>query len=196
MEGAIREIHSAYGITLKGEIQEYTWYDGKVDNVIWRIWANEREVYLGHSFFIICEDPTNQRINIEADKDVLCWYLAHTPMTDEELEDFFIKEYHHTLWKYHARNRMFKERQDAENTRLAEERKAKHEAEMNEIKAYADKKKYYVIVEYNDVYFIKYDKRKYKAEDLDKVGADRVLQFAKEYPGHGVDIAERRTLAV
>lgn len=196
MAGAIREIHSAYGITLKGEIQEYTWYDGDVDDVIMRIWVNEREVYLGYNFFIICSDLTNQRINMEADKDVLCWYLAHNPMTDEELEDFFIKEYHHTLWKYQARNRMFKEKQDAEYERIAARAREKRESEMNEIKAYAEKKKYYVIVEYSDVYFIKYDKRKYKAEDLDKVGKDKVLKFAKEYPGHGIDIAERRTFTV
>ena len=194
--GIIREIHSAYGITLKGDIQEYTWYDGRVDDVIMAIYVNEREVYLGHSFFIILSDPSGQRINMEADKDVLCWYLAHHPMNDQELEDFFLKEYHHTMWKNHARNQMFKEKQDVELERIAARAKEKREAELDEMHKYAERKKLYMIVQYDQIYFIKYDKRKYKAEDLDKVGADNVLKFAQDYPGNGVDIIERRTLAV
>lgn len=193
---AIREIHSAYGITLKGEIQEYTWYYGGTDDVIMRIWVNEREVYLGHQHFIILSDPSGQRINMEADKDLLCWWLAHNPKDDRELEEFFLREYHHSMWKHFARNQMFKERQDAELERIAERRKAKETEQMEEMQAYADKKKYYLIRKYDDIYFIKYDKRKYKAEDLDRVGADVVLQFAQEHPGNGVDIAEERRLAI
>lgn len=192
----IREIHNAYGITLKAEIQEYTWYYGGTDDVVMRIWVNEREVYLGHQHFIILSDPSGQRINMEADKDVLCWYLARHPMNDLELEDFFLKQYHGTLWKYHAQNRMFKERQDAELERIAAKAKAERDAQLDELHKYAEKKKLYMIVQYDQIYFIKYDKRKYKAEDLDKVGADNVLRFAQDYPGNGVDIVEERRLAI
>lgn len=192
--GVIREIHSAYGVTLKGEIQEYTWYDGKVDDVIYTIWVNEREIYLGYSFFIILSDPSGQRINMEADKDVLCWYLAHNPMNDQELEDFFLKQYHHTLWKYHARNEMFKEKQEAEEKKRAEMRRERREAELAAIKAYAEKKNYYMVRDYDSIYLIKLDKQRREEVENGNVADDVVLRFAKECPGHGCDIVERKIL--
>lgn len=194
--GVVREIHSAYGVSLKGEIQEYTWYYGGTDDVIMRIWVNEREVYLGHQHFIILSDPSGQRINMEADKDLLCYWLSKNPKTDEELETFFLKEYHRCLWKHFAQQWMFKERQDEELERIAARAKEKRDAQLDELHKYAEKKKFYMVVQYDQIYFIKYDKRKYKAEDLDKVGADNVLKFARDYPGNGVDIVEERRLAI
>lgn len=196
MAGVIREIHSAYGITLKGEIREYEWYDGRRDDVIYKIWVNEREVYLGYNFFIICSDPSGQRINMEADKDVLCWYLSRHSMNDQELEDFFLKQYHGTLWKYHARNQMFKERQDAELERIAAKAKERREAEFAKIKEYADKKKYYMIRDYDTIWLIKLDKQRRKEIEEGNVADDVVLKFAKECPGHGCDIVERKVLTV
>ena len=195
--GIVREIHSAYGITLKGEYEVYHWYDGRDDDVIWRIWVNDREIYLGRGHFIISEDKTEQYINMESDKDLLCYWLSKNPMDDYALDRFFtdsVGGYRSCWWRSHARDRMLRDRLEEQRKAEADARKSAEEIQMAAYKAYADKKNLYMIRDYNVVHFLKLNKKNAKA--IGVLDDDVILEFAKNYPGHGCDIVETKEVMV
>ena len=194
MVGAMREIHSAYGVTLKGVYDDYHWYDGSVDEVIMEIYVNDQRVYLGSGHFIISEDKTGQRINMEDDKDYLCYWLSTHKMDDYELENFFLKQYHGSVWKHFARQQMMKEKMDAVHKADAERRAKERQSQIDEAEEYARKKKLHVIRKYDELYLVKLSGK--NKDCVGRVTDDQILQFAKEYPGNGVEIVEKRSLMV
>lgn len=108
----VREIYSAYGITLKGVYMGYesVWSARNVNEVITTLYINEREVELGNGHCIFAADETGQFINMEKDKDDLCYWLSKNEMDDWELENFFYKEYTSCLWRCRVRQMKMRER--------------------------------------------------------------------------------------
>lgn len=183
-------IHSAYGTELKGK--RGTWlspFDGEQD-VYTDISVNGRELYLGNHAILVTGNSSV--INMEADKDLLCYMFAHREkeMDDYEFEQFWTKEYFGCLWRHHTRNRMLNERLENERKAEQEQREAKRQAQLDEFKAYAEKRKLYMIREYDTVYFIKLWGENKKAAG--RVDDAHILDFAHNYPGNGCDIVETR----
>ena len=192
--GVVREIHSAYGITLKGEYQEYRWYDGRVDDVIWRIFVNDVAIYLGNGHFIINEDKTDQYINMQKDKDLLCFWLSRNPMDYWQLEEFFTKEYTSCWWRYKAQNLQISERIAEQRKKEAEARNEREQKQIISMQEYADKKHLYMIRDYTKVYFLKLDKKNAKA--IGSIDDKLILEFAKNNPGHGCEIVETKEVVI
>jgi len=187
-------IHSAYGVNIEGKFGYYeSIFGDPTEKVIERISVNGREFYLGNGHWIYA-DKVKGMINMEEDKEILCYYFAKmrpvAEIDDYEWESFWFKEYKNCLWRYHARNHMLNERLENERKVEQERREAKRQAQLDELKAYATKKKFYMIVSGDKAYFIKLDKR--NADAPGKVDDAHILSFAQDYPGNGVDIVEER----
>lgn len=184
-------IHEAYGITLKGKYANYESAYSDYSKIITAISVNGRELDLGYAHFIVAEQ-TPYVINIEDDKNLLCYMFSRRekPMDDWEFENFFFKEYNGTLWRHRARNRLADERIREEEEKAQTKREAEKAKQIEDFKAYAEKKKLRLIMEYDKAYFVKIDKRRHK--DSDKATDEMVLQFAREYPDNGVEIVEER----
>lgn len=183
----IVDIHEAYGIKLRGEIDEYeSCLEQCTREIIVRLWINDAEIDLGASW--IYRNKEEGIINMEDDKDLLCYYFANNPREPWEMLKFFEKEYHNTIWRERARQMMFKERIDEEQRKKEEERKAKRQLWIQSCEEYAAKKKLRLIVDYDKAYFVKIDKKRHK--NSDDVDDKTVLDFADKYPGNGVDIVE------
>lgn len=185
-----KTIHEAYGIKLEGK---YAGYDSvtspEITRCITAISVNGREIELGNNC-IFAENSTGHYINMEDDKDILCWHLAHTLMDDYDFEQFWTKQYHGYPWKHFAleKKRRIEEhrRQEAE----WEAHKAKVDATIAEFRSIAERKGQRLIVEGDSAHFVKIDKRRHK--DADKADDAMVLNFARTYPGNGIDIMETR----
>ena len=186
-----KTIHEAYGVKLEGK---YAGYDSvsspEITRCITAISVNGREIELGNNV-IFAEDPTHHFINMEDDKDILCWYLAHTLLMDDyDYERFWVKEYHCHMWRHFAEQ---KKRRIEEHERLEreiEEREAQKAANIALYQAYADKKNLRLIVDGDTAYFVKIDKRRHK--NADKADDAMVLNFARDYSGNGIEIVEER----
>ena len=191
-------IHSAYGVNIEGKFGFYqSPFGDPTEKVIESISVNGREFYLGNGHWIYA-DKVKEMINMEEDKDLLCYYFAKmrpvSGMDDYDWENFWFKEYKSCLWKHHAQNCMLNERIEAERKVEADKRKAREQKILNEYKAYAKKKKLYMIREYDTVYFLKLTGENTKApETVDDI---HILQFAKDYPGNGCDIVETKEVVV
>ena len=187
-------IHSAYGIELKGKRGIYdSCFNGEEE--VWTdISVNGREFRypMGMGGVHIHNRAGDNIINMDSDKDLVCYMFAHREreMDDYEFEQFWRKEYFSPFWKHHTRNRMLRERQEEIERAEQEKREAERKAELDKLKAYADKKKFYMIVSGDKAYFIKLDKR--NADAPGRIEDSRILQFAQDYPGNGVDIVEER----
>lgn len=187
-------IHSAYGVNIEGKFGYYeSIFGDSTEKVIERISVNGREFYLGNGHWIYA-DKVKGMINMEEDKEILCYYFAKmrpvVEMDDYEWESFWFKEYKNCLWKHHTRNRMLNERLENERKAEQERREAKHQAQLDEFKAYAEKRKLYMVREYDTVYFIKLWGENKKAAG--RVDDAHILDFARNYPGNGCDIVETR----
>lgn len=190
----IVDIHEAYGIKLRGEIDEYeSVIDRCTREIIVRLWVNDIEIDLGADW--IYRNKENGYINMEDDKDQLCYWIANTDYTPWELHQFFTKEYNGCLWRSRTRDMEMRERQKKEWEREAKEREAKRNKEFEECKAYADKKKLYMIVEHETVYFIKATGKNKEIIESGKADDKMILDFARNYPGNGCDIVETREVA-
>lgn len=188
----IKTIHSAYGVTLKGEYGTYTWFDGRVTDVIYAIYINDRKVELGNRDFIIAEDKTNQYINMESDKDLLCYFFAHHDLDDWELENFFAKEYKSSWWKHRTQDMQIRERLDNQRKAEQERREQNKAKQIAEVLEYANKKNLHVVMLYDDMYLLKVSQNNLDAVKC--LPSDMVIEFAKEHPGNGCDIVEVRRL--
>lgn len=186
-----KTIHEAYGIKLQGK---YAGYDSisspEITRCITAISVNGRDLELGNRC-IFAEDPTHRFINMEDDKDILCWYLAHTLLQDDyDYEQFWLKQYHNYPWKHFAleKKRRIEEhrRQEAE----WEARKAKVDATIAEFQKEAERKGQRLIIEGDTAYFVKIDKRRHKGAD--KADDQMILKFVRTYPGNGIEIVEIR----
>ena len=184
-----KTIHEAYGVTLKGKYADYEGSYADYSRVLTAISINGREIDLGYSHFIVAE-KVPYIINIEDDKNLLCYLFSYTEMDDYEFEHFFTKEYNGSLWRHRARNHLADERIEEERLKKVAKRKANIDNQIAEFKTYAEKKKLRLVMEYDKAYFIKIDKRRYK--DSDKVTDEMVLEFARKYPGNGIEIVEER----
>lgn len=185
-------IHEAYGIRLEGKFAGYeSVFSPEIRRCITDISVNGRQFYLGNNC-IYAEDKTGQYINMDADKDILCWYFAHLDkeMDDWEYEHFWLKEYHNAFWKHRALQRKQREAEQERNRIAAEEREAERQKVIADFQAYANKKKLRMIIADDNAYFIKINKRIHK--NADEAADDLVLMFAKEHPGNGVEIVETR----
>lgn len=131
---------------------------------------------------------------MESDKDLLCYWLSVNPMDEHELDKFFtdITGYKGSLWRYKARMKMLAEKLEEQRKADAEAKRAAEEVQLASFKAYANKKNLYMIRDYDHVYFLKLSKKNSKAIGTldDKV----ILDFARNYPGHGCDIVEEMNL--
>lgn len=107
----IKEIHSAYGIKLKGRVMGYeSIWSPEITHIITELWVNERFIDLGNAHSIFAEDKTGRFLNMEKDKDDLCYWLAKNEMDDWELEQFFSKQYTSSLWRCRVRQMKMRER--------------------------------------------------------------------------------------
>lgn len=185
-------IHSAYGTELKGK--KGTWFspfDGEQD-VYTNISVNGREIDLGNHAILVTGDSSV--INMDADKDLLCYMFANmeTEMDDWKFEHFWTKEYFSSLWRHHTRNQMLNERLESERKVEQEKREAERQAKIDEIKAYAEKKKLRLVMEYDTAYFVKIDKRKHK--NSEQATDEMILSFIRKFPGNGIEIVEERSI--
>lgn len=104
----IETIHEAYGITIKGEIDGYSSFlSPDIKRTVVRLWINDTEIDLGAND-IFRDKNQNSLINIEDDKEILCYWLSLHPMDQWQLDQFFIKEYKSTLWRYKARIKLMR----------------------------------------------------------------------------------------
>ena len=185
-------ICSAYGTELKGK--RGTWlspFNGEQD-VYTNISVNGREIDLGNHAILVTGDSSV--INMDADKELLCYMFAHKEkeMDDYEFEHFWTKEYFSSLWRYHTRNKMLNERLESERKIEQEKREAERQAKIDEIKAYAKKKKLRLVMEYDTAYFVKIDKRKHK--NSEQATDEMILSFVRQFPGNGIEIIEERSI--
>lgn len=190
----IVDIHEAYGIKLRGEIDEYeSVIDQCTREIIVRLWVNDIEIELDARG--IYRNKENGLINMEDDKDLLCYWIANTDHTPWELHQFFTKEYTGCLWRSRARDMQMRERQRKEREIETKEREAKRNKELEECRVYADKKKLYMIVDGETVYFIKLTGKNKEIVDSGNANDKMILDFAHDYPGNGCDIVETREVA-
>lgn len=190
-------IHSAYGVNIEAKFGYYqSPFGDPTEKVIESISVNGREFYLGNGHWIYA-DKVKGYINMEEDKDFLCYYFSKMcpvcEMDEYDWENFWLKEYKGCMWKHHVQNRMLNERLEAERKVAFEKQKAKEQELLDSFKAYADKKKLYMIREYNTVYFLKLTGKNKKAAG--SVDDKQILQFARDYPGNGCDIIETREVS-
>ena len=105
----VETIHNAFGITLRGEIDGYySFLSPEVKRTVVRLWINDIEIDLGAND--ILRDKNPNLINIEDDKELLCYWLSLHPMNQWQLEQFFTKEYKGTLWRHKARIKILENR--------------------------------------------------------------------------------------
>lgn len=188
-----KPIHSAYGVDLKGQFGVYNSpFDGNRD-VIVAISVNGRELYLGNNF--INAHHEEGVINMEDDKDLLCFMFSRREkeMDDWEFDRFFTKEYFHTLWRSKARDRKLLEEMEKAEAEVAKIKQLKREQSIAECKVYAEKKKLRLIIDHDNAYFVKIDRKRHK--NADDVPDQTILDFIEKYPGNGVEIVETRKIA-
>ncbi len=188
-----KPIHFNYGIELNGIFGVYNSpFDGNRD-VIVAISVNGRELYLGNNF--INASHEEGIINMEDDKDLLCYMFSYQekPMDDWELEKFWIKEYKGSLWRSITRDRKLRDEKERIMKEVEKERQLKREKVIMECKVYAEKKKLRLIIDNDNAYFIKIDRKWHK--NADEVPDQTILDFIERYPGNGVEIVETREIA-
>lgn len=196
------EIMSAYGLTVYGKVNLYEWgiwNDNKVENALITFRITDKNgndvfnMYMGNRFIF------QQRIDDTLD-NFLYWIATENPDT-HMIEDQVYKSLcsSNSLFNHRIQNEKLKAKQKEEDQKWRVEREDQERKQIEELKAYCDKKGYFYIVDWDEVTVFKV-KTESVRDMLFKVQNDTakvkmLIDFAKKYHNNkDVEIVKQGTM--